>query len=169
MKLKGSSWFAIVIMAIMVAIILNAFTFGYFQSALLPVLWSGIVFVLAGFQLWREVSGREGKGPKKKAEELKAAEEMKEAVAGAEVRRTSLFVLALWATGFTGAILLAGHLIAVALFIIAYMRWRGRGWIPTFLMALGMDGFFYGLFTIALRTELFKGYIYSWITGIPVM
>lgn len=170
MRLKGGSWFAIILMAIMVVIIADAFTFGYFQSALLPVLWGSLVFILAGFQLWREVTGREGKGPKKKAEELRA-EEMKEAAIREEVKeakRTSLFVLSMWTLAFTVAILLFGHLISVAAFIIAYMRWRGRGWIPSAIMALGMDVFFYGLFTVALRTQLFQGYIYAWITGVPV-
>jgi len=151
-RLKPSNYFAIAIMIAMLVIIGQALTFRYFQSALLPLLFGGVVFLLAGLQLWRELTAKEK--PKAKKEEPPPV-----------VKGTSLGVLTLWMLGFSAAILLFGHLIAVPLFILSYVRWRGRGWGIAIAFATAVTAGLYGLFTLAMRVELYPGFIYQLITG----
>lgn len=160
MKLKPSSYFAMALMLMMLVIIVAASTFRFRQAALLPFVFGGLVFVLSGVQLWRELSGREAGGTKKKEKRASGEGDEQPTVKGG-----SLGMLALWILGFSAAIYLLGYLVALPLFLLSYVRWRGRSWVAAIVMAVALTGFLYGLFDLALGIKLYPGLIFELIFG----
>jgi len=147
-------------MIAMLVIIGQATTFRYFQSALLPYIFGGFVFLLCGVQLWRELTGREKPKAKKEEPAPEPAGEQPAAAKG-----SSFGMLTFWLGGFALAILLLGHLIAIPLFTLSYVRWRGRSWPISMAFAAGMTALLYGIFTMAMRVYLYPGLIMDAITG----
>ena len=157
MRLKPSTYFVLIIMAVMMAVIGKALTFRYYQTALLPVLVGSLVFILAAIQVGRETLGKEVA----KAEEKPKFE-------GEEIQYTKgmgLGIFAAWSLGFCLAIYLLGHLIAVPLFSLSYVKWRGKGWVKAIATAACITAFIYILFPLAFRTELYPGLISELIFG----
>ncbi len=157
MRLKPSTYFALVIMAVMIAMISKAVTFKYYQTALLPVLIGSLVIILTAVQVGKEIMGKE---PTKVREKPK--------VEGEEIHYTkgmSMGVFAAWFLGFCAAIYALGHLIAVALFCLSYIKWRGKSWAIAVAAAAGITAFIYVLFPLAFRTELYPGLIPQFFFG----
>jgi Tripartite tricarboxylate transporter TctB family len=68
----------------------------------------------------------------------------------------------LWVAGFAAALVLIGVLLAVPLFVFAFMRWRGRR--PVWASLLGSGGvalFVWLLFVLLLRLELYPGLVFG--------
>ena len=140
-----------IVMLVMIGVALN---FPYVQPALLPILLGGFVFILAGVQLWKELSGKEKPEAKK---EVQTQEGEQPPVA----KGVSLGMFSFWMAIFPLAILLLGHLIAVPAFILSFVRWRGRSWPVSIVFAAVMTAFLYGLFTLAMRVQLYPGLIFQ--------
>lgn len=158
MRLKPSTYFAISIMVVMALVIGKALTFRYFQSALLPVLIGSLVFILAGLQAGREIRGKEvtkaeGK-PKFEGEEI------------VYTKGIGLGTFAAWFLGFCLAVYLLGHLIAVPLFSISYVKWRGKSWAIAIATAACITAFIYILFPFSFKTELYPGLITELVFGV---
>lgn len=157
MRLKPSTYFALSIMVVMMFVIGKALTFRYFQSAFLPVLVGGLVFILAGLQVWRENQGKEV-----------TKTEGKPKVGGEEIVYTEgigLGTFAAWFLGFCLAVYLLGHLIAVPLFSLSYVKWRGKNWVIAIAAAACITAFIYLLFPFAFKTELYPGLITELVFG----
>jgi hypothetical protein len=157
MRLKPSTCFPICIMVVMVIVIGKALTFRYVQSALLPVLVGSLIFILAGLQAVREIWGKE----------VTKVEE-KHKFAGEEIEYTKgmeLGTFAVWFLGFCLAIYLLGHLIAVPLFSLSYVKWRGKSWRNALFTAAFITAFLYVLFPLAFKAEFYPGLIPDLIIG----
>ena len=157
MRLKSSTYFPICIMAVMVLVVGKALTFRYFQSALLPVIVGSLVFILAAVQVSKEIWGKEvteaeGK-PKFEGEEI------------VYTKGIGLGTFAAWFSGFCLAVYLLGHLIAVPLFSLSYVKWRGKTWLIGVTTAVCITVFIYILFPLAFKTELYTGVIPELLFG----
>ena len=151
MRLKPSTYFALAIMVVMAAVVIRALTFTYYQPALLPVIFGSIVFIFAGIQAAREIRGTEVRKAREKPE-----------IKGEEIqytKGTSLGVFGAWFMGFALGVFLFGHLIAIPLFIVFYVRSRGKSWIKAMAAAACVTAGIYLLFPLALKVELYPGLI----------
>ena len=155
MKLKPSTYFALIVMAVMLAVIGKALTFRYYQSAILPVTVGSLVVILTGIQVWREILG---KGAAKAEDKHRAKGEEIEYTKG-----MNLGVFAAWFFGFCLAIYALGHLIAVVLFCLTYVKSRGKSWVNAVAAAACITIFIYLLFPLAFKVELYPGLIYEYI------
>ena len=145
MKLKPSSYFTMVIMAVSLAIVLRALTFEYQSIKMLPIIIGGIVFVLATISLVRDLlSKKETRGPEE------------------ETSLRTYWRTGTWIAAFALAIYLLGFIIAIPLFILSYLKWHGRRW----LIAMGIAGvttvFIYVAFELSLRVQLYRGLLLTW-------
>lgn len=60
---------------------------------------------------------------------------------------------------FLVGIYLLGFNIAIPLFVASYLKWQGRRWLPTIIMATMVTFIIYGLFNYLLGVESYQGLI----------
>ncbi|MFC1979783.1 tripartite tricarboxylate transporter TctB family protein [Chloroflexota bacterium] len=132
---------------------IQSLTFGYWESMVLPLAISIIIFILASVEVVRELQW----GNKGEADAAKAT--AKDSESKAENRRLGL--ISAWAAGFCMAIYLLGFYIAIPLFAFAYLKWQRRGWLPAVIFAIALLAFIYIVFNIGLKVPLYKGLIFG--------
>ena len=155
MKIKGSSYFLIVIMIVMLVIIGFSLRMEYFESKLLPLVISSAVFVLAAIGLGREIKAGI------KGEATVTGGETTEREESGEGWRGYLLAGA-WVAGFLLVIYLLGFLIAIPLFIIAYMKSHGTRWLVASTSAILTTVLIYVLFELGLGVILYRGLLLTW-------
>lgn len=156
MKEKGSIYFLSVIMVIMVMVVVVSLRMEQFASKLLPIIISGVVFILAAIGLRREIFQQDKPGVNGMDEETVKGEK----VTG-ELR--SYLVSWAWVIGFVLAIYLLGFIIAIPLLIISYMKSHGTSWLTAGFFAVVTTALIYSLFALALRIELYRGILVEWL------
>lgn len=150
--MKGSIYFLIVLMAIMVLAIAFSLTLDYFSPKVLPIAFSIVGLVLSAIQLRRELSARD----KPKADAASTTEKPKQSPRG-------LLINLAWIGGFVLAIYLIGVVISVFLFVLTYVRWLGGRWRVAIIAAIVTPALIYGLFQMALDVSLPQGWLFSWL------
>lgn len=153
MKLKGSFYVAVFFLLLGIFGITQSLTFGYWESMVLPLAISSLLFILAAVEVVKELRQRDDG---KTAVEGKPDTESKSKV---EIGRVGLVFG--WAAGFCLAIYLFGFYIAVPLFAFAYLKWRGRSWLTAAIFAVALSAFIYGAFQFGLKVPLYKGLIFG--------
>lgn len=150
-KISGSAYFYIVIMVLTLVIIGLSLGMKYFDSKLLPLIIGGAVFVLAAIGLMLETKARD----KQRGEKTRSA-------ATREGWRGYWFAGA-WVVGLFLAIGLLGFIIAIPLYILAYMKSHDTRWLTAIAFAILTSLFIYGIFELALRIPLYRGLLLSWL------
>lgn len=145
-SLKPSSYLLIFILLLMVFTIGVALTFRHFEAKLLPLLLGGTILVLGGMELSRELRRKEAAPPPEERARL-------------SLRRVVSPLV--WLVGFLVVIYLLGFFIAIPLFVLAYVRWRGRSWVTAVVFALIMGSLIYGIFELGLKAQLYRGLIFG--------
>ena len=156
MKLRGSSYFFIVIMVIMLVIIGLSLRMEHFESKLLPLIIGTAVLILAVIGLGREILAGGERQITTTEGEATTREETGEGWRG------YLFAGA-WVVGFFLAIFLLGFLIAIPIFILAYMKLHGTRWLVAIAFAILTPLLIYGIFELALAVILYRGLLLSWL------
>ena len=151
MKLKGSFWVAVFFLALGIFGIIQSLTFRYWESMVLPLAISIIIFILAAVEVVRELR-RRGKAAAAKA----TAED-----SGAKAENRRLFLTLGWVAGFCLAIYLFGFYISIPTFAFAYLKWRKRSWLAAVIFAVALLVFSYAVFAIGLKVPLYKGLIFG--------
>ena len=153
MKLKGSFWVAVFFLALGIFGIIQSLTFRYWESMILPLAISIIIFILAAVEVARELR-RRGEG--EAATEKKPGSGIKDKF---DARR--LGVVFGWAASFCLAIYLVGFYISIPVFAFAYLKWRRRSWLVAVIFAVALLAFSYAVFAIGLKVPLYKGLIFG--------
>jgi len=153
MKLKGSLYVAVFFLLLGLFGIIQSLTFRYWESMVLPLAVSSLIFIMAAIEVGKELR-RQDKG--ETAAEKKSG---KEGLNKVEIRRLG-WVFS-WAAGFSLAVYLAGFYIAIPVFSFAYLKWRGRSWLTTTIFAISMLAFIYLVFELGLKAPLYKGLIFG--------
>ena len=158
MKLTSNAYLYIVILVIMLFVILwSLLGMEFLESKLLPLVFSGIVFILAAIGLGNEVlAGGKRKTGAAESEESRRAE-------GGERWGGSLLNLA-WFGGFILGIYLLGFIIAIPLFILTYMKWLGTRWVVAIIWAIVAPAIIYGVFELVLGIDLYRGLLLNWLS-----
>jgi len=152
-KMTGDSCLLIGIMVFTLAFGFISLTYPAVKTKLVPGTVSGLVFVLAGIQLWKELSHKEQSEKESKADAID--EESPESEVG---WRENLLAFA-WLSGFLVAIYLFGFVISIMLFIFSYMRLNRLGWATSVITAVLATAFIYVIFVSVLRADLFPGIV----------
>ena len=150
--MKAETWFLIIILLVMTAVIALSSGFPYWQAKLAPLTVCGLVVILGIVQLIKELVRM--RAPRR---EKTPNQDMAEP---GERPRAYVFE-AFWMGGFIIAIYLFGMLFSVPLFGIAYMRSHGATWFMSVLIAVALVVFCVGLFTYILDMRLYEGIIFN--------
>jgi hypothetical protein len=153
LKLTASLCLAVLLLLIGIFGIVQSLTFHYWESMVLPLIVSSIIFILASVQVGKELYHQKAKeGTTSKKSESTGG-------TGNEMRRFWLTLI--WVLGLMSGIYLFGFKIAATVFTFAYLKWRGRSWLAAALFAAGVLAVLYGVFEIGLKAPLFKGLVFG--------
>lgn len=153
MRLKGSSYFLIFLVLVGLFGIIQSLTFSRLQAIMLPLAMSSVIFVLAVIALSRELRS-ERRTPTAIEEEPG-----KEAKASIALRRFGS--VASWVVGFALGIYLLGFLITTPVFVLAYLKKHGRGWLVSTAFAIAISALMYVMFEVGLKVPLYKGLVFG--------
>ena len=156
MKIRSGSYFLIVIMVIMLATIGGALSYPRFATKLLPVVFASLILVLAMVEFIRESRAKSESDTIIMDDETGVREQ-------ATVAWSSYLVHGSWVAGFALGIYLLGFLIAIPIFLVAYMRRLGTGWRTTILVTIVLPGILYALFERVLHIILYRGLLLTWL------
>lgn len=151
-KVKGSSYFLLVIMAVMLLVVGSSLRMVYFKSKLLPIVVGSIVFILAAVELRKEACA---------VADLTSTGVGAAVTGEAQRRRLAYYSTAAWVLSFLVAIYLIGFLIAIPLFIVFYMKSHQLRWTTSVVFAVVTWAFVYGVFELAVGIELYRGLLFT--------
>ncbi len=155
MKIKPRSYFLIFILAGMGAIFGISTTITQWESKALPLVVSGVVFILAAVELSRELR-RESK-VKEVTEEGDSVKE------GIEVGR--VFSGLGWVMGSALSCYVLGFLLTSLLFLFFFLKSSKRKWTLAIATAVIVTACIYAIFELGLGSQLYRGVIYEAITS----
>jgi peptidoglycan/LPS O-acetylase OafA/YrhL len=153
MRVRGSLGIAVFFLLVGIFGVVQSLTFRYWESTVLPLATSGIILILAVVEVGKELRRRN------KEEAAAETEGGKEGKRSIDIRKLGLvfgFVAA-----FSLAVYLLGFYIAIPLFSLAYLKWRGRSWLVAVVFAIAMLAFVYGVFVLGLKAPLFEGLVFG--------
>lgn len=149
MKLRESSYFLMIIMAVMIAVIITSLGMEALKSKLLPIIIGSLVFILAAIALSGEISAT-----------------YKSGTTGTRGEKTELaWHDYLWPGAWTlcfflGAYLL-GFMVAIPFFIFSYMKTHSLSWATSIVFAILTPTFLYAIFKLALGVSFYPGLIFN--------
>jgi len=152
MKIKPVSYFLIILILIAVVAVSYGVTLPTMKAKLVPIITAGLTIILAGIELIREL--RAGYKAKPAAEAGKYAGGTKHELFG-YIKGWGW--MALLAVG----IYLFGFLIAIPIFVFAYLKLNSRGWLMSVGITVAMELFIYGVFARLLQVDLYPGLIFG--------
>ena len=153
----------------MIAFIILSLTYARVEVKLLPIGVSSIVLILTALILWKEIVAK-AKTPRVDAAATIVKDEtpraMQEQVAKdikteGESQRFGLSLA--WIVGFFLGIYLLGFIIAMPLFIAAYLKRQRRGWLTSISFAVIVTSVLYGVFELVLQAGLYPGLFWGLI------
>lgn len=153
-RLKGDAYFLIVVMVACVVVIVSALSMRFLTARLLPLLIGSIVFVLAAVRLVQEMMTSVKPQTAVTQGGAAVAEETQMGL------RAHLPIIA-WILGTALGIFLVGFYITIPVFVLAYMKSHSIKWFTAIISAVITTGFMYGVFEVALRTELYRGLVFT--------
>lgn len=181
MKLKGDIIFGILMLVTITMFV--SYSLGYSPSTrLVPLIIAvpGLVFMI--LQLIIDslpgVSRRLGRLGMNKdlfgAEEIRVREKgaaeaagIKKALAPARTRIPEA-IMFVWIVWFVALIYLFGYLVAVPVFVFSFLKFRaGASWVFSILGAVLMEVVVYAGFVILLNVFLYKGLLFTLVSGRP--
>ena len=138
---------------VLVAILLVALFFGVYsfsipnvKARVVPLIASGLVFLLTLIELVREIHLSRGG----KTKEPDSPEE-----------RRRLFAVFGWLFGLFAAIYILGYPISIFLFVLLFLKSHGRSWMASISSAVVTAGVIYLLFVVVLKIPLFQGIVFE--------
>lgn len=150
--MRKDTYVYIGVMVLMLVIIGNALTMVYLSSKLLPLIISGIVFVLAAIQLSREFLARN---------KPKATVTEETMGGGGEETWQGYSMVSVYIIGFFVTIYLLNFIIAIPMFTLVYMKKHGTRWRVTIISAAVITVLIYVVFELALNLNLYQGLLFK--------
>ena len=150
--MSGPILIPLILVLLMAGAIAIASGYPYFQAKLSVIASALVVLVLSLLQLARELRLKKG---------IRSPLEEEVASAGAGVL-TGVYVLeAAWMAGFALTIYLLGFIVAIPLYLCAYMKLHGTKWPVAIITGVLMAAFSYGIFVLALEMKLHPGVFFE--------
>ncbi len=153
MKITGKAFFLLLILALLIVMLFTTLRMSMFSAKLLPVIIIGMTFVFAATVLVKELRGG------------KASTEVETAPAEAGTATTAVeehagyLAAALWVGGFFLATYLLGFTVAIAAFVIAYLKMHNSGWFRSITYSVLTTAVIYVLFQRLMGIDMYPGVI----------
>ena len=154
MKMRGSAYFLIVVIVIMLAVIVAALRMDYFEAKLLPITYGTIILILAAISLKKELASSI-------KEEIVERENETGSVADKKESWRKYVVPGAWILAFLLTIYLINFIIAITLFVFLYMKTQGARWITASTFAILTPVFIYVIFEVILKVYLHQGLLFK--------
>lgn len=153
-RLNPTSYFFIFILLAMATVVGVSLTYPYLEVKLLPVGIGSIVFILAVIGLSREVTAKAKAQPPTTAKGEPTEVETKNVLRG-------LSIVLGWMIALYLAVYLLGFFIAIALYMLVYLKVRRRSWLVAIVCAAVTAAAIYGGFEVLMKANLYKGLIWG--------
>lgn len=150
MKKSANFYFLVVVIVVMSWVVVTSIGFKRLEARLMPLMTSVATILLALGGL--AVESR--KGRKQTAEEEQGGIWSPD-----QARKFALFIG--WVLGFLLAIYLLGFMTAIALAVLVYLKMQGRPWRTIITFTVLFTLCIYLVFELALRSDLYKGLLYT--------
>jgi hypothetical protein len=72
-------------------------------------------------------------------------------------------IICAWIISFYVMIFLFGYLIAIPIFVIAFLKTNRRSWLSTMIITVLVSGLAYGGFQLGMRADFFEGIVFGGI------
>jgi hypothetical protein len=156
MRSKINVCLLITILIISLVIAGVSLTYTSMKMKLLPLIVCGLIFILSGIELIKEVSNRN----KTSGEAQLTAEELDVvAEAGSDIRGDMVGFA--WFVGLSISVYLIGFLISIPLFILVYLKLHGCKWRSAIITSIVMITFIYFAFVKILQVDLYNGIFFK--------
>ncbi len=169
MKLKGKNYFDLFWVLFMGGIFIMAA--GYNRKAgLIPMLVSGLCTVMALYTFvngFREEKRKATGGQQTVADKIQVSSDrigVNEKQDPLE-RKKRFWLMMGWMVGFSLAVYLFGHLVAIPIFTLLFMRLNGEKWVVSIGCAVGLTLIVYFAFVVATKTTLYGGVLFNFFGG----
>ena len=150
--MNGPVLIPLILALLMAGAIAVASGYPYLQAKLSVTASALIVLVLSLVQLARELRLKK---VKRSASETEAARPDRDVSSGRYALEAA------WMAGFALTIYLLGFIIAIPLYICAYMKLHGTKWPVAVITGALMAAFSYGIFVLALEIKLYPGVLFE--------
>lgn len=160
-KLKPGSYFLLLVMAVTLAMFIRSISFDHRMTKLLPMMISGIVFILGAIELARELRGKGKAGETHEPTEPPAGSNTGTEVESKAGLRPYMYFSA-WIAGFFFAAYLFSFLVAIPLFLITYFKSHGGGWLASITLTGLTTAFCWAMFDWFLKVSLTQGILLQW-------
>jgi hypothetical protein len=154
MKVKPICYVLLGIIIFAVIFLFTSLSYVPIKVKLLPSLASGLVLVLSVVLLGLELSAAHRNKTKADGE---YTDEDGEAISPLPGNLISFA----WLVGLVIGIYLIGFLISIPIWIIAYLKVRGKGWLMSLALATGTTAIIYILFIVLLQADLYEGIVFK--------
>lgn len=151
--------FSVLAVILLFYVLWAVFAMPVLESKLLPITIGGITLLLTVIGLVQAICA-EFKPRKESAAEAVAPEKGGGEAKG-EPWGLSLINFS-WVLGFLLGIYLLGYIIAIGIFVLAYMRRLGTKWRTAAICAVVIPALIYAGFEIGLQLPLYRGLLFSW-------
>ena len=152
MKIRPSTYFLLVLASFTLIIFCFSLTYQRLETKLLPLILSGIIFILAIVEIGKEIRG---------VKILNTSERDKKMNRGNTALLSSYLSVCAWLIGFFTAIYMVGFLIAIPLFIIFYLVYKGKGWTSSVIIAGLTTALTWSGFSLILGVRLYTGVVFE--------
>jgi hypothetical protein len=143
----------VVCIAIALVFGITSLTYQYFVAKIVPLITCGLVILLAGIGILTEVRKQKRAGepePKKVTSDEEARETWP------RYARTGI-----WLVGLFIAIFIFGFLIAIPVFLFAYLMIYKTRWYVALSITVITSGILYAVFVVLLKVSVYKGLIFA--------
>ena len=149
MRISHGTIVAIFFILVGLYVFVTASSWPEFNAKALPMIVSGITFLLGVNQLRLEL---QSKGKTAVEAEQKAAARLQWQRFGAAMA---------WLVGLITGIYLLGFIVAGAIFCLLYLKTHVRSWLRSAFYSTGVSAVFYGVFIYTLKVMLHEGILFS--------
>lgn len=125
-----------------------------FKSKLLPLIIGILVFIMAALDLIKSTAAGDGK-------EVVFSQGVAVEAGGVQGRGRRYLYAASWVLGFFLAIYSLGFVVAIPLYILAYMKFNGISWTITIVSSAAASAMIYWTFEIVLQLDLYRGLLFD--------
>jgi ABC-type sugar transport system permease subunit len=154
MILKRESYVPVILGIIGILVVGMSWRFEEPQAKWLPMILGSVLTILSALQLLKDMLVQ--------SKQREAKERVVQSASTLREQHLRFLVALAWILGFAVGIYLLGFVIAIPLFIVTYVKSRGRSWLKSILLALMVTAFVYGGFELGFKVYLHRGFILTW-------
>lgn len=144
------------IIAVGIAIFVDALFFPHFSAKIMPAVISGLMTFLGILGVIGTLRTKKQAKPVNASSETEKSEDDND-----EFQWRDYLKPAIWVTGYILAVTLIGFLIASPVFLAGYIRSHAGSWKQTIITTVITELAIYGIFIVIFKVTLFEGFLFG--------